>query len=476
MQRGQTEAALESFDRALAIEPRFAKAHCNRGVALAELGQWQEALASYDQALRIAPGLASAHSNRAAVLLKLRCCEEALTSCDRALELKSDYAEAYCQRGNALRALNRLEAALASYEQALVLQPEIAVAHANRGAVLEDLGQHRAALASYDRAIALKPDYAEARFNRAVIALLLGDYRDWIEYEWRWRNPNGSCYRERRAYAQPRWLGQEPISGKTLLVHSEQGLGDTLQFCRYVPLVAALGANVVLEVQRPLAGLLSDLNGVAQLAVRGEALPRFDCYAPLLSMPLVFQTRLDTIPAADGYLRPDRETSRQWQQRLGPKRRPRIGLCWSGNPRNSNDLYRSIAAQELLSSLPADCDYFCLQRQVRPSDALALSAYPRLIDFGAELDFPATAALCELMDLVISVDTSIAHLSGALGKRTWVLLPRNGDWRWLLERSDSPWYHSVKLYRQPRLGDWGAVLQRVSADQAALFAGCQNVT
>jgi len=456
--------ALASCDGAIAIRADYAAAHSNRGAALKALHRFQEALASYDRAILIEPRLASAHANRGEILLKLERPAEALASCDRAIALDPELAAAHLNRGNAQRELGRSEQALASYERAIALRPDYAVAHSNRGAMLGDLDQWQAALASYERAIALQADFAEARFNRAVIALMLGDFAaGWVDYEWRWKNENGKTHKERRDFVQPLWLGESSIAGRTILLRAEQGLGDTLQFCRYAPRVAAAGARVILEVQPPLVSLLGDLDGVAQVVAKGEAPPDFDCHCPLLSLPLAFKTTLETIPASAGYLHADRAKVQQWRARLGERSKPRIGLACSGNPGNANDRHRSIPLGDLMRHLPHDLEYFCLQKELRASDREALAAHPEIAHFADDLGFRSTAALCELMDLVLSVDTSIAHLSGALGKSTWILLPFNGDWRWLAMREDSPWYASARLFRQTRRGDWHGVLERVAA-------------
>jgi Tfp pilus assembly protein PilF len=457
-------AALASFDEALRIDPTLAAAHANRGVVLKGLRHYTAALASYDRAIALRPGSASAHANRADALIALRRFGEALASCDRAIEHEPGHAEAHLNRGAALRLLGRPEDALECFERAIALRPSFAEAHANRGAMLAQLERRQEALASYDRAIELKELFAEARFNRSVLRLQLGDFAGWADYEWRWRNENGRTFRERRAFARPLWLGECAVAGSRILLHAEQGLGDTLQFCRYVSEVAARGAEVVLEVQSPLVGVLSQLPGVKHLLIKGATLPPFDFHCPLLSLPLALATTLDSIPAAHGYLSSAAVELTRWQRRLAERRRPRVGLTWSGSPGNPHDRHRNVALAELLACLPDGIEYFCLQTQVRATDQATLAAHPEVRNFAEELTFSATAALCELMDLVISVDTSIAHLSGALGRPTWILLPRNADWRWLLDRADCPWYRSVRLYRQTRLDDWRSVLQRVAAD------------
>ena len=321
------------------------------------------------------------------------------------------------------------------------------------------------ALADYDRSIALNPQFADALYNRSMAQLFLGDFEQgWRGYEWRWANARRLGIGEARAFTQPRWQSED-IAGKRLLLYSEAGLGDTLQFCRYAPLCARLGATVILEVQAPLVRLLERLEGVSQVVAAGGALPGFDCQSPLLSLPLVFKTRIDDIPAPQSYLRAEEGRIAQWQTRLGPRRKPRIGIVWSGNPQNVIDARRSIKLAEWIPHLPTEFEYFRLQTHVREADRAALDSSSSIVSFeDALLDFENTAALCECLDLVLTVDTSLAHLAGALGQRTWVLLAHTPDFRWLRDRADTPWYPSLKLYRQAAAGDWGGVFERVAAD------------
>jgi tetratricopeptide (TPR) repeat protein len=503
-QSGHVGRAVELFDKAIGVRPDHAAAHCNRGVALAELDDFAGALSSYDRAILLKPDYATAYSNRGNVQTQLGQLDAALSSFDRAVAINPDLAEAYVNRGAVLKDLGRYEAALRSYDQALALRSNLPEAHSNRGMVLKELKQWEAALASYNQAIACKPDYAEAYLNRGVLlaefnrlesavanydraiaiepdfaaayvnrsmaSLLAGNFAaGWVDYEWRWKDETGTSARERRDFSQPLWLGEQCLSGKAILIYSEQGLGDTLQFCRYAKPLAELGARVILEVQKPLESLLTGLTGVSRLVARGGVLPEFDYQCPLLSLPLAFKTRLESIPAATRYIHADATNAAHWHSKLPSG--PRIGLMWSGNAMNRRDRCRSIALADLIRYLPAEFHYVSLQKEVRDSDAQALRSSSALMNFADDQqDFADAAALCECMDLVISVDTSVAHLSGALGRETWILLPFSADWRWLLDRDDSPWYPTVKLYRQARSGDWREVLARVSADLRRRFA------
>ena len=355
--------------------------------------------------------------------------------------------------------------ALACIDQALVIDPLNAVVHANRGIALVALCRVAEAVVSFDKAIDLESDYAEAHFGRAVACLLNGDFaHGWADFEWRWKRTNGPATLRRREFPQPSWLGAEPIAGKTLLVYSEIGLGDTLQFCRYVTLLAKLGATVIFQVQSNLAELLADLDGAARVIAEGQPLPAFDWHCPLLSLPLAFKTEVTTIPATRKYLRADPAKVARWRAWLGEPSVRRVGLVWRGDPNNRDDRHRSVSLGDMLEELPTDFRYYSLQKELSESELRLFQAHPMVTCLADDLDFMETAAVCECLDLVISVDTSVAHLSAALGKMTWVLLPFSPDCRWLLNREDSPWYPTVKLYRQEGIGDWRRVLTRVAND------------
>ena len=314
--------ALASCDHALASRSDIAEVHAIRGNVLCGLQRYEEALVSYDRALALQPTMAEAYYNRGNALHELRRFDEALASNDRALALRPDYAQAHYNRGNALHLLKRLEEALASYQSALALRPDYAEAIANRGATLHDLKRYGAALESYERALALRPDFADAHYNDAICRLLLGDFdRGWQKHEWRWAT--AQLRNAKRSFSQPLWLGSEAIKGKTILLHAEQGLGDTIQFCRYAPLVAERGAHVILEVQKPLYELMTTLAGAVQIVSRGDPLPAFDLHCPLLSLPLALATRLETIPSATPYLAARESKTRAWRQRLGAREKPR---------------------------------------------------------------------------------------------------------------------------------------------------------
>lgn len=468
---GRDEEALESIERALAIKPSHVDALYNQASVLRKLGRHAEALKSFDRVLAIKPDYGKAHNNRGTVLELLGRREDALASYNRALALDPDFVEALNNRANALLKLYRFDEAVVCYDRALAINPNHAEVLKNSSNVLGCLGRHQEALARCSRASVIRPSYADAHWNEALLRLRLGDFSGgWEKYEWRWQREERA--KTLRAFPQPLWLGQAPIAGKTILVHHEQGFGDTIQFARYAKLLVQRGARVILEVQPPLKSLLSPLGSNIQVIGRGEAIPSFDLHCPLLSLPLAFRTEMSTIPAEVPYLTAPSDRIEQWNERLPPRRGLRVGIVWSGNATHKDDHNRSIALARLLPLFDApDIEFVSLQKELRESDASVLTETPRILDIGRQFgDFSDTAAAVALVDLVISVDTSVVHLAGALGKPVWVLLPFCPDWRWLLDRDDSPWYPTARLFRQPGIGDWDSVIGQVG-HELSLLAG-----
>ena len=505
---GEFKAAMASFDRAIALDARYFDGHYNRANLRKDLGCWAEALADYDQAIAVKPNFAQAHNNRGAVLEKLAKpdesllsyeraiaadenfaaahlnrgvllhalgrYDEALASSTRAIAIRPDYAEAHAARGAVLRELRCLQDALQSFDRALAIKPDYADAHSNRGVVLHELGQSAVAIASFDRAIAISPAHPRAHFNKSMSCLLEGDFeRGWHEHEWRWRTAANA--RDAARFSTKPWLGEEAIDGRILLLHAEKGLGDTLQFCRYARHVADRGAAVILEVQEPLRTLLSGLDGVTTVLARGESLPSFDYHCPILSLPLAMGTTLATIPARVPYIVSDACKRREWQARLGPKQRRRVGLVWAGGFRPDElgqmamDRRRNMPLALYAALEHRDIEFVSLQKGRYAECELAqieakgwagpvISQWSDLL-----MDFSDTAALVEQLDLVISVDTSTAHLAGAMGKPVWLLNRFDTCWRWLRARPDSPWYPSMRIFRQERDGDWPGVMEQVRA-------------
>ena len=463
------EEALSCFQQAIHLRPDYAQAFFNRALVLHATGHLDAALADFEKAIEIQPDYAQAWNNRGVVLQAQLRWDEAATSYVRAIAAQPDLGQAHYNLGNALRALGRFEEAITSYDAAIALEADAAHAFNNRGLALQELQRSAQAIASYDAAIAIQANYADAYWNKAIELLLCGDFaQGWKLYEWRWQRDAFTS--RKRDFAQPLWLGDAPLVGKTVLLHAEQGLGDSIQFCRYARDVQALGADVLLEVPRPLMALFASLEGVSQIIEKGAPLPQFDYHCPLLSLPLAFQTQLENLPGRTPYLASTAPQRDRWQRRLGPRTQPRVGLVWSGNALDKNDLQRSMRLQDLLPYLSTDFEFICLQKEMWPADQHLIQT-SQIRFFGAQIeDFSDTAALCDLVDLVISVDTSVAHLAGALGKPTWILLPYTPDWRWMLHRDDSPWYPSVRLYRQTQERAWPPVLERMRSDLSG-FSG-----
>jgi len=367
--------------------------------------------------------------------------------------------------------LDRVEEAEGLHRRAIAIKPDFADAHYNLGVALHGQGRFDEALASYDEAARLNPEFVDARWNRAFLWLTMGRFAEgWREHEWRWRRK----HQPPRSFPQPLWKG-EPIAGRTILLHNEQGVGDTLQFVRYAPLVAAQGARVLVQVQRPLARLVrASLDGGIEVLAEGDLLPPFDLHAPLLSLPLAFATTLETVPARIPYLKADAAAAARWRSRIGPLPGLKIGLVWAGNAQHKNDRNRSIALERLMPLVDeVKARWFSLQVGERAGD-LARVASGRINNLADRFtDFAETAAAIDNLDLVISVDTAVAHLAGALGKPAWVLLPAVPDWRWLLVRSDNPWYPTARLFRQPARGDWDSVMQALRAALHELAGGAK---
>ena len=457
-QQGRNVEALQLIGAAL-NRAQSANILNNFALVLAALDRHEEALAQFERALAIDNCHANALGNRAATLARLKRDEEALAAYRRLLEVQPGHLNALNEAGGLNVRLGRAEAALACYDRAIAAapQPELYV---NKGTALRALNRDDEALASFAAALALKPDFAEAHWNASLIRLRHGDFaRGWRDYELRLCKADWQA--RRRNFSAPLWLGDVPIAGKTILLHAEQGFGDTLQFVRYAPLVARQGARVILECQPELKALLSGGDGIAEIVARGDALPAFDFHCPLLSLPLAFGTCLDTIPNAVPYLTAPEQRLRQWGGRLAGLRQPRVGFAWAGNAAHVNDHNRSIALRTLAPVLAlAGFQFVSLQKDAGAADRALLSQFPNVMDVAPEFhDFADTASVVAQLDLVVAVDTSIVHLAGAMGKPVALLLPFSPDFRWLLVRADSPWYPTMRIFRQRAIGDWAEALE-----------------
>jgi tetratricopeptide (TPR) repeat protein len=446
---------------------------------LIELDRLEEALASYDKAIEFKLDYAEAFYNRGIVFNELNRLDEALATYEKAIQLKPEYAEAHSNRGNMLNELNRLEEALASYDKAIEFKRDYAEAHSNRGALLIKFKRLEEALVSYDQAIKFKRDYAEAYFNKSLALLLSGDFgKGFDEYEWRWKVKKAQL-KFKRNYSQPLWTGKQSLLNKTILLWSEQGLGDNLQFCRYTKLVYELGAKVILEVPKPLFKLLKNLEGVSQLVSIGSALPSFDYQCPILSLPLALNTTIESIPRSIPYISIDICRQNLWRERLGNSGF-NIAICWQGSTQGKVDIGRSFPVSffEGIATING-VRLISLQKNEGIEQLISLPAGMKVELLPDDFDsgdnaFLDSAAVLKCVDLVITSDTALTHLSGALGVMTWLPLQYVPDWRWMLDRSDSPWYPNHRLFRQKTRGDWTGVFKEMENELKAMVLTKHN--
>ena len=435
--------ALQYLTRSIELNPNNSKALYNHGLALYDLQRLDEAIASYSKAIALNPSYCDALSNRGAALFELNQLDEALFDLNKALEIDPGHANAHLNRGNTLQMMHLLDDALLSYEKAIDIEPNNAIAH----------------------------------WGYATTLLQSGEYKKgFSEFEWRIKNPRlSSLFTEK--FNSPAWDGKESIENKTILIHSEQGFGDTIQFCRYIKKVIELGAKVLLTVEEPLMELLSSIEGIERIYVKGsELIPGYDYHCSILSLPHAFSTTIDSIPNRIPYLSVDNKKSLAWKNKLGPKIKTRIGIVWAGGFRPNNpELHlvnsrRNIQLKKFSALEDLDIEVYSLQKGEQAEKELKEfqtnnSPRIRIIDYTRDLhDFSDTAALIENLDLVISVDTSTAHLAGALGKPVWILNRYDNCWRWLLNRNDSPWYPSAKLFRQSINEHWDEVIEDVRSE------------
>ena len=464
------DRAIAAYRHVVKLNPRDRDAAYNAGSLLFRSGKSQEALAYLQTSDELQPNHAPTLQLRALALYDLKRFDEALADIERAHGLDPAQADICNNAGAFLHRLGRNEEALVWFDRALQRRPAYPAALCNKGAALSHLHRFDDALAIYRRARAIDPAHAEAEWALALLNLLRGNFEaGWAGREVRWKVPDLPI--AHFDYAQPMWLGNGSVEGKTVLVHVDEGLGDTIQYVRYVALLAARGARVILVVPASLCALLSGLPGVAQCLPMGSELPAFDMYCPIGSLPLAFGTKLETIPADVPYLpAPDAARVQAWEQRLGPHDRLRVGLVWSGNPKHKNDHNRSVPLGILSELFDLDASFVSLQKDPSADDR-ALLARSEVIDFTDRLaDFTETSALVSCLDLVISVDTSVAHLAGALGHPVWTLLPYAPDYRWLLDRDDSPWYPSMRLFRQSASRSHAEVIARVRGELSSMIA------
>ena len=508
-QQGRLEEALQVLDKAVQLGPDDAKGWISLGRILEDLNRPDDALLSFQQALRLNPSDWETAIRCAILLQRLERSEEALGYFDLCNKLKPDHALILQARGLCLRGLQRYEDYLADSRKSHALDPANVDTQYNIGDAFRLLGRYEEALPWFDRVLAARPDFAlaltgkafaliqlhrfeeaaaiyldlkqsgladaEAEWNLAFINMVTGNFEDgWRGREARWHSGvRSTIYPD---FSQPMWLGEPSVEGKTVLVHVDEGLGDTIQFARYLPMLAARGARVVLVVADAQVSLFSGFPGVAQcLAMSSGPLPLFDFHVPICSLPLAFRTTLDIIPPPVSFAPASLESRvPAWENRLGPREKLRVGLVWSGNAKHANDRNRSIPLRGLSRILELDATFVSLQKDPRPEDSAVLREHTGIVDLTADLtDFVETAALVRCLDLVISVDTSVAHLAATLGRPTWILLPWMPDYRWLLDRDDSPWYPAARLFRQDESCDYDGVIDRGRDELAALIAAAQ---
>jgi len=461
--------ALESHDRAIALKPDYPEAFNNRGNALADLKRFEEALASYDRAIALKPDYAEAFNNRGSTAHELKRLDEALASYDKAIALDPRYTDAFNNRGNTLMELRRLDEAVASYDTAIALKPDHAEAFYNRGTALRELRRLDESLASYDAAITVRPNYPDAYNSRGMLKLLVGRFRDgWKDYEWRRKRKTTP---RPPAIAAPNWRGEE-LYGRRIAVYSELHFGDVIQFARYLPLLRRRGAEVTFVAPAKLIRLFRPLTLNAAVVDSADGLGPFDFRCALMSLPFGFGTDLSSIPSETPYLRAEPDLVAHWRDKLGQEGF-KIGIAWQGLPQHSADRRRfELAEIAPLSRLPG-VRLISLQKNHGLDQLGRLPSGTRvetLGDFDSGPDaFIDTAAVMEQLDLVITSDTSIAHLAGALGRPTWIALKYIPDWRWLLDRDDSPWYPTMRLFRQQTDGDWPAVFSRMEQELLRLL-------
>jgi len=470
-QHGRFQEAATCYQQLLRLQPGHAEAHNNLGVMFAEQRQLAEAVTCYDQALALDPRYAHAHYNRANALEAQGRREEAAEGYRQALRLRPGFAEAHLNLGIALALLGDPAEAIVQYQEALRLRPDMFETHSNLGLALAHLGQHDQALPLYQRALDHLPDYAGAHFSRALTWLAQGNFaQGWAEFEWRWRLPESPP----RPVSQPLWDGG-PLDGKTILLHAEQGQGDTIQFIRYAPLVQQRGGRVVVECQATLISLLAGCRGIDQLVASGAPLPPFDLHCPLLSLGRIFKTDMASIPADIPYLGAEAGRVERWRRELRELGGFTIGIAWQGSLGHRWDRLRSIPLSQFapLAGVPG-VRLISLQVGAGREQLEALGGRFPVTDLGSRFDptsFEDAAAAVMALDLVVTVDTALAHLAGALGAPVWVALSVGSEWRWLLSRAESPWYPTMRLWRQQQIGDWGEVFERMAGDLRQMIGG-----
>ena len=471
---GLIDQAIHTFITTLSKHPDFADGYYNLGIALEAKGSMEHAQEAYKRALALNPTHVEALNNLGNILYTQDKYDEAIAHFTQAIALNPRYVGAYNNLGIALKTQGKSDEAIDAYQKAIELNPQYPDAYNNLGNALYDQGKCQEALRAFEKALSLNPNYADAKWNKSFALLLAGELKEgfaWYEYRWEVKN---SLKDTKRTYDVPLWLGKEPLEGKRILVYAEQGLGDTLQFCRYLELLEQQGAHVIFEVQKPLLRLLQPLKGVHDIIELGAPLPSFDVHCPLLSLPHAFGTTLESIPSNVPYIGIAPEIAHAWEKKLGTKHAFRVGIVWNGGFRaNQPELWhvnerRNIPFEQIAKLNRSDIAFYSLQKG-EPAQSEFNEKAPllwkdaNLFDFMDDVDdFADTAGLISQLDLIISVDTSTAHLAAAMGKPVWLLNRFDTCWRWMQDTEASPWYPSLRIFRQSSWGDWEGVIQNVS--------------
>jgi tetratricopeptide (TPR) repeat protein len=462
-EKKQTDKAMAYYKEAVKTDPSLPDASNNLGNILIEKGRLDEAIECFQMVTHKHPGFAPAFFNLGRAFQIKSQFDDAVLNYREAVKLNPSDAETYNNLGTALYEKGEIAEAVKCYRKAMELKEDLDTAHCNLGITLHQQGYFDEALLSYRKALLINPELADAHLNMSYILLSRCNFKDgWKEFEWRWKT--GEFISQQRALPKPAWDGSD-IAGKTILLTSEQGFGDVIQFVRYAPLLAGRGAKVIVECLKEMNSLLQTVEGIHQIIVKGKTLPDFDIHCPLLSLPYLFNTTPETIPANIPYLHAGNDLLQIWREKFQPNNdKHRIGIAWAGNPRHSNDRNRSCQPEIFLPLTENKAvSLFSLQKDSYTVQSDNVIKKMGMIDYTNEInDFSDTAAFIMNLDLVISVDTAVAHLAGALGKPVWLLLPFVPDWRWMLDREDSPWYPTMKLFRQPQPCDWGSIIHLIT--------------
>jgi len=466
---GQQALALQLLSKIIRLYPEHARALECRGQLLKQLNNPLAAITDISKAIDLGLQSPELYNTRGVIFAQLGKFDQAIEDFTAAINRHNQFADAFYNRALAYRKTKNYLEAIANYTATIRLKPDHFQAYNNRGFAYRELGRFNDAIKDFIKSSKINGQFHEGYWNASLGLLAIGEYeKGWRLYEYRWSS--ASFTSPRRNFPAPIWLGKESLNGKTILLHSEQGLGDTLQFCRYVPLVEKLGGQVILEVEKPLIGILQSLSRKVQIIEKSTPLPDFDYHCPLMSLPLAFATTLETIPSKCPYLTVNESRVKFWKAKLGSAEKPRVGVVWRGNSAHANDFNRSISLHYIVTILSPEIDWISLQKDPSPEETETLKKTTKINNLGDVFtDFAETGAICKSMDAILSVDTSIAHLGGALGVPVFLLLPYIADARWFLDRNDSPWYPNTNIFRQTPHRDWTRPIQEANREIIKMF-------